>query len=258
MPRRSGAALCVGMALLLTSQTVIADSSSVAATASVDALWNQPQGTRVDSAFYVIQSWWDGLSRTGERNPHKRGLQELAQANEDLLNAYTLLQEQRDNPGPHPVAVIDPFLSSTYAFVTGVHVKAPIGSVFGWLNNAALHVEGRGSIDTIIKNLLRDYQTQDALARRDLASDDAAENAIVSANRLRQTAMIGRIAEVGPASANLFTSVASGPSAPLTPEASRPAAGANSKASANDKGKKAPGKSGDGHDRADAQKGRKP
>ncbi len=191
-PRRPWAVALAGALLLLTAPGALADST---ATSQVDALWNQPQGTRVDSAFYIVQSWWDGLTRVAERDPHKRGLQELAQANEDLLNAYTLLQEQRTDPGPHPVAVIDPFLSGSYAFVTGVHVKAPIGAVLGWLNDAALHVEGRGSTDTIIKNLLLDYEAQQSRAVHDLGSaTDAA--GIIAANTPRQTAMITRILDL--------------------------------------------------------------
>src|SRR3982075_4604841 len=102
--------------------------------ADVDALWNQHDGASVDSAFYVVQTWWDGLTRATQNDPAQRGLAELAQANADLLNAYTLLQQKRSGAGPQPVAVIDPFLSGIYNFITGSNTKAPIGSGLSWAN----------------------------------------------------------------------------------------------------------------------------
>src|SRR6202011_4457940 len=69
--------------------------SASAASPDVDALWNQAQGGSVDSAFYVVQAWWDDLARGRQGDPTLRGMDELAQANTDLLNAYTLLQKQR-------------------------------------------------------------------------------------------------------------------------------------------------------------------
>ncbi len=225
LPRRPWALAFAGALFLLTAQGALADST---APSQVDALWNQPQGTRVDSAFYVVQSWWDGLVRVAERDPRKRGLQELSQANEDLLNAYTLLEEARNDPGPHPVPVVDPFLSGTYGFITGVHVEAPIGSVVGWLNQAALHVEGRGSTETIITNLIRDYGVQNSRAQRDLASaSDAPLAGIVTANTQRQTAMIARIVDVVPPSSSLVAMLKPATSAPKSAATvAPPAAGA--------------------------------
>lgn len=249
LPRRSCAAALAGAVLLAASpQTAAAGASSNAP--QVDSLWNQPQGTRVDSAFYVIQAWWDGLTRVNQRDPQQRGLQELAQANEDLLNTYTLLQEQRDNPGPQPVPVVDDFLSGTYAVISGVHIKAPVGSVFGWLNQAALHLEGRGSTDTIVQNLLRDYATQDALATRDLAT--AADGAaVLAANGARQRALFAKIAAIGAPSSAL---------GPMLAAAQSPAglgAPAGNAAATGRRGPD-PGKSGDPHGKSTEKKPSKP
>ena len=198
-PLRSLTASIGATALLLASTPAgaAADSTATVAGAQVDALWNAPQGTRVDSAFYVLQAWWDGLTRAGQRDPGQRGLSELSQANQDLLNAYTLLEEQRNDPGPHPVAVVDPLLSGAYSVITGVHVKAPIGSVFAWLNQSALQLEGRGTRETIIQSLLRDYTSEESRARRDLGSTaDGGDDGLLLANKARQTAMLTKIAEV--------------------------------------------------------------
>jgi hypothetical protein len=143
-------------------------AAQAAGSADVDALWNQPQGVGVDSAFYVVQSWWDGVTR-GTSDPAQRGLAELAQANTDLLNAYTVLQKKRSGAGPQPVAVIDPFLSGIYNFITGSHAKAPVGSVLSWANQSLLNLEGRGSTTEIVQSLLKDYGLQQAAAERDLA-----------------------------------------------------------------------------------------
>jgi hypothetical protein len=160
----------------------------------VDALWNQPQGVRVDSAFYVVQRWWDSLSRVVQSDPSQRGLDELAQANSDLLNAYTLLQEQRTDPGPHPVAVIDPLLSSVYNFVTGSRSKAPVGTVLGWANDSLLGLEGRGSTEVILHDLLTDYQIRQAAAARNLSSKpDDATSTLIGANAARETALLSKI-----------------------------------------------------------------
>jgi len=156
-------AACVVAALSLAPLTALA-----AGAADVDALWNQPQGVSVDSAFYVVQAWWDGLTRaTGE--PTQRGLAELAQGNADLLNSYTLLQQKRSGAGPQPVAVIDPFLSGIYNFITGSNAKAPVGSLLSWANQSLLNLEGRGSTTDIVQILLKDYGSQQAAAERDLA-----------------------------------------------------------------------------------------
>ncbi|GAC1484418.1 MAG: hypothetical protein PVSMB9_10270 [Candidatus Dormibacteria bacterium] len=205
-PLRSLTASIGATALLLalTPACLAADSTSAVTGAQVDALWNQPQGTRVDSAFYFVQAWWDGLGRAGQRDARQRGLSELSQANEDLLNAYTLLQEQRNDPGPHPVAVIDPLLSGAYSFITGVQVKAPIGSVFAFLNQSALQLEGRGTTQNIVKSLLRDYASQENQARRDLGSTaEGGTDGLFSANQARQTAVLLKIADVSSATAGI-------------------------------------------------------
>ena len=156
-------AACVVAALSLAPLT-----AQAAGAADVDALWNQPQGVGVDSAFYVVQAWWDGVTRATS-DPTQRGLAELAQANVDLLNAYTLLQQKRSGAGPQPVPVIDPFLSSIYNFITGSQSKAPVGSLLSWANQSLLSLEGRGSTTDIVQSLLKDYRSQQAAAERDLA-----------------------------------------------------------------------------------------
>lgn len=142
-------------------------SAQAAGAADVDALWNQPQGVGVDSALYVVQAWWDGVMRSSD--PTQRGMAELAQANADLLNAYTILQQKRSGAGPQPVAVIDPLLSSVYNFITGSNAKAPVGSLLSWANQSLLSLEGRGSTSEIVRSLLKDYKAQQAAAERDLA-----------------------------------------------------------------------------------------
>src|SRR5712691_333079 len=118
-------------ACIVAAFSLVPLTAQAASAADVDALWNQPQGVSADSAFYVVQEWWDGLTRTTS-DPIQRGLAELAQANADLLNTYTLLQQQRSGAGPQPVAVIDPFLSGIYNFITGSDAKAPVGSLLSW------------------------------------------------------------------------------------------------------------------------------
>lgn len=169
------------------------DSSS----ATVDELWNQPTGVSPDSSLYLIQSWWDSLSRASQRDPSQRGFAELAQANTDLLNAYTLIVQQRQDPGPRPVPVIDPLISSVYGFVTGNHPKAPLGTVFGWINQLLLNIEGRGSTRDIIKGLLRDYQARQSEALRDLQGSQATSDAW-KANWDRQDGVLQKIAAVAP------------------------------------------------------------
>ncbi|MEA2636124.1 MAG: hypothetical protein QOJ33_582 [Chloroflexota bacterium] len=168
-------------------------SVAAAASSEVDALWNQPDGVSVDSAYYVVQTWWDGLTRATQSDPTQRGLDELAQANTDLLNAYTLLQRQRTDPGPQPVAIIDPLLSSVYNAVTGSNVKAPIGSMFNWANQSLLKLEGRGSTSEIVGNLLQDYRAKQAAAMRDLPSGHADTDALLAANAQRETAFLVKI-----------------------------------------------------------------
>jgi hypothetical protein len=188
MQRRLVAA-CVVAALSLLPLT-----ANAAGGVDVDALWNQPQGVSVDSAFYSVQEWWDGLTRIMPSDPTQRGMAELAQANADLLNAYTLLQQQRNGAGAQPVAVIDPFLSGIYNFITGSNAKAPIGSLMSWANQSLRKLEGRGSTNDIVQSLLKDYRTQQAAAERDLhlaARGDAV--ALWAVNADRESAFILKI-----------------------------------------------------------------
>jgi hypothetical protein len=171
-------------------------SVAAAGGAQVDALWNQHDGVSVDSAYYVVQTWWDGLTHATQSDPTQRGLDELAQANTDLLNAYTLLQRQRTDPGPQPVAIIDPLLSSIYNAVTSSDVKAPIGSVFNWANQGLLKLEGRGTTGDIIRSLMQDYRAKQASAMRDLPAGQAATDALVAANAQRESAFLLTIKSV--------------------------------------------------------------
>src|SRR5438105_5173199 len=188
MQRRLVAA-CVVAALALVPLTAAA-----AGGAEADSLWNQPQGVSVDSAFYVIQSWWDGLTRATQSDPTQRGLDDLGQANTDLLNAYTLLQQQRSGAGPQPVAVIDPLLASIYNFTTGSNAKAPVGSLFNWANQSLLKLEGRGTTNDIVRALLKDYQSKQAAAEAVLhltATSDL--NALWTANAARESAFLQKV-----------------------------------------------------------------
>jgi hypothetical protein len=171
-------------------------SAAAAGGAQGDALWNQHDGVSVDSAYYVVQTWWDGLTHATPSDPTQRGLDELAQANTDLLNAYTLLQRQRTDPGPQPVAIIDPLLSSIYNAVTGSDVKAPVGSVFNWANQGLLKLEGRGTTNDIIRSLMQDYRAKQASAMNDLPAGQAATDALVAANAQRESAFLLTIKSV--------------------------------------------------------------
>lgn len=199
MQRRLIAA-CVVAALSLVPLTAQAASAT-----DVDALWNQPQGVGVDSAFYVVQEWWDGLTRSTS-DPTQRGFAELAQANTDLLNTYTLLQQQRSGAGPQPVAVIDPFLAGIYNFITGSNAKAPVGSLLSWANQSLLNLEGRGSRMDIAQSLLRDYRVQQAAAERDLAGHTDLV-ALWAANADRDGAFLIKIKGVAIASDGLAASL---------------------------------------------------
>jgi hypothetical protein len=188
MQRRLVAA-CVVAAFSLVPLT-----ANAAGAVDVDALWNQPQGVSVDSALYSVQAWWDGLMRAAQNDPTQRGMAELAQANADLLNAYSLLQKLRSGAGPQPVAIIDPFLSGIYNFITGSNAKAPVGSLFNWANESLLKLEGRGSTNDIVQALLKDYRMQQAVAERDLhlaARGDAA--ALWAANADRESAFLLKV-----------------------------------------------------------------
>jgi len=166
-------------------------------TAAADALWNQSESVSADSAFYVVQSWWDGMARAMQSDSTQRGLDELAQANADLLSAHALLLRQRTDPGPHPVAVIDPLLTSIYNLITGSNAKAPVGSVFNWINQSLLKLEGRGSTEEIIRALLKDCQAKQAAAERDLHSTTNFDaDALLTANAQRETAFLLKIKAV--------------------------------------------------------------
>ena len=180
-------------------------TAQAAGSADVDALWNQPQGVAVDSAFYVVQSWWDGMLRATS-DPTQRGLAELAQANADLLNAYTLLQQKRSGSGPQPVPVIDPFLSGIYNFITGSNAKAPVGSLLSGANQALLNLEGRGSTTDIVQSLLKDYRSQQAAAERDLAGSSDL-SALWGDNANRDSAFLVKINAVTIASDGLAGSL---------------------------------------------------
>ena len=162
-----------------------------------DALWNQTESVSADSAFYVIQSWWDGTARATQSDPTQRGLDELAQANADLLSAHSLLLRQRTDPGAHPVAVIDPLLAGIYNLITGSHAKAPVGSVFNWINQSLLTLEGRGSMAEIVRTLLKDYQAKQSAAERDLRPTAGLDtDALLTANAHREAAFLLKIKAV--------------------------------------------------------------
>jgi hypothetical protein len=180
---------------------------AAAAGADVDALWNQPEGLSVDSAFYVVQSWWDGLTRATQSDPARRGLDELAQANADLLNAYTLLQRQRTDPGAQPVAVLDPLLAGIYNVVTGSQAKAPIGSLLGWLNQSVVRLEGRGSTNDIVRALLQDYQARQSSAQRDLKQSNIDVDGLWTANAQRASAFLVKLKAEATPGDGLMTSL---------------------------------------------------
>ena len=166
-------------------------------TAAADALWNQSESVSADSAFYVVQSWWDGMARATQSDSTQRGLDELAQANADLLSAHSLLLRQRTDPGPHPVAIIDPLLTSIYNLITGSNAKAPVGSLFSWINQSLLKLEGRGSTEEIVRALLKDYQAQQAAAERDLRATTSFDaDALLTTNAQRETAFLLKIKAV--------------------------------------------------------------
>src|SRR5438093_7579592 len=166
-------------------------------TAAADALWNQSESVSADSAFYVVQSWWDGMARATQSDSTQRGLDELAQANADLLSAHSVLLRQRTDAGPHPVAVIDPLLTSIYNVITGSNAKAPVGSVFNWINQSLLKVEGRGSMAEIVRALLKDYQAKQSAAERDLHPTAGFDtDALLTANAHRETAFLLKIKAV--------------------------------------------------------------
>src|SRR2546428_5913996 len=191
--RRRLVAAAIAWAVPLTPRTGAASDN----TADADALWNQTESVSADSAFYVVQSWWDGIARSTQSDPTQRGVDELAQANADLLSAHSLLLRQRTDPGPHPVAVIDPLLAGIYNLITGSNAKAPVGSVFNWINQSLLKLEGRGSTDEIVRVLLKDYQAKQAAGERDLHSTTSFDaDALLIANAQRDTAFMLKITAV--------------------------------------------------------------
>src|SRR2546426_11773364 len=191
--RRRLVAAVIASAMAFTPLTAAASDG----TADADALWNQSESVSADSAFYVVQSWWDGMARAMQSDSTQRGLDELAQANADLLSAHALLLRQRTDPGPHPVAVIDPFLTGIYNLITGSNAKAPVGSVFNWINQSLLKLEGRGSTDEIVRVLLKDYQANQAAAERDLRATTSFDaDALLTTNAQRETAFLLKIKAV--------------------------------------------------------------
>jgi hypothetical protein len=192
--QRPLAAAAVASAVML-----IPLSAAASTTLDVDTLWNQPDGISVDSGWYAMQGWFNGLNASVPDDPSQRGLDELAQANTDLQNAYYLLHQQRTNPGPHPVALIDPLVSGIYNAITGSNVSAPIGLFFDWANQAMLKLEGRGSTTDIARKLLWDYRVQQAAGLRDLRrNDDAPTEAMISLNTQREQAFLLKIGATSP------------------------------------------------------------
>jgi hypothetical protein len=246
--RRLVAASIAG-ALALAPLTVAAAGSS-----EVDALWNQHDGVSVDSAYYVVQTWWDSLTRATQSDPTQRGLDELAQANTDLLNAYSLLQRQRTDPGAQPIAIIDPLLSSVYNFVTGSHVKAPVGSVFNWANQGLLNLEGRGSANDIVRSMMQDYRVKQAAAMRDLPSGQADTDALLAANAKRESAFLLEIKSIATPADGLAALLDAADQSTIA-VAAKHAAGANDAAKGNgqDKTKDNSGKAQGGNPKGAAQ-----
>ena len=187
--------LVAGIAAFVTALVPLTAHASSAP--DVNALWNEPDGLRVDSALYVIQSWWNSGNQVIPDDPAQRGLAELSQANADLLNAHTLLQEQHDTPGPQPVALIDPLLAGIYNAITGSNISAPLGSFFDSINASLLKFEGRGTRADITRGLLQDYRIKQAVAMRDLGQNPSADlDALLTANAQREHDWLSRIQAV--------------------------------------------------------------
>jgi hypothetical protein len=186
------------LAAVAISVTAFAPLTVRASTApDVNALWNEPDGVRVDSGLYVVQVWWNSFNEEIPTDPTQRGLAELSQANQDLLNAHTLLQEKHDTQGPQPVAPIDPLLSTIYNALTGANISAPLGSLFDSMNKSLLKFEGRGGTNDIVRGLLQDYRIKQAVALRDLNQKPSAEmDGLLTANAQRESEWLGRIQAV--------------------------------------------------------------
>lgn len=163
---------------------------------SVDSLWNAPQGASMDSALYVIQNWWDGYNRQVSNDPTQRGLDELSQANADLLSAYTLMQHEHTS-APQPVAILDPLLSSVYDAITGSNAKAPLGSLFSAINHGLLSLEGRDSTGELVRGLLQDYRAKQAVAVRDLhARAGNRYDSLLAGNAQREADFLTQVTQV--------------------------------------------------------------
>ena len=161
---------------------------------SIDSLWLQRDGIAIDSPLYPLQAWWDGFNQQVSNDPTQRGLGELNQANADLLNAYTLLQEEHSTAGPDPVPVIDPFLSTVYDAVTGSDVHAPLGSLGSWFGQSLRAIEGRGSTPEQVQALLQDYRAKQAVAVRDLHRQPSiALQTLLQQNGQRQADFLSRV-----------------------------------------------------------------
>ena len=187
--------LLAGIVAALTA--VLPLSARAASAPDVNALWNEADGVRVDSALYVVQVWWNGINQQVPDDPTQRGLAEMSQANTDLLVAHTLLEEQRNSPDPQPVALIDPLLSTVYNAVTGSNIKAPLGSWFDSINQSLLKFEGRGSKTDITRGLLQDFRIKQAVALRDLRQNPSADlDTLLAANADRERAWLARIKAV--------------------------------------------------------------
>lgn len=199
-------AIALAAGLGLTSLPAYADGPS-ANTVTVDGLWNQTNAIRADSGLYFLQTWWDQAGLALNRNPVQRGLAELGQANAALLDAYSLLNEARMDPGPHDVPLVDPLLSRGLGAITGKEVRAPIGSLIASLNQAMLNVEGRGSGQDIVDSLLRHAAQRQREAQRDLAQS-AELDAVWTANSAREQTILGKLLTLAGPDANAASVVA--------------------------------------------------
>ena len=197
------------LAATIASVMALVALSAGASANLVDTLWNQPDGVSVDSGWYVVQTWWNGLNVSVSDDPAQRGLDELAQANADLLNAYNLLREQRANPAPQPVPLVDPLVSGIYNALTGSNVSAPIGSFFNWANQGMLRLEGRGSAADIARQLIQDYRVEQAAGLRDLRRGGGADTeALLAVNTQREHTLLTRLSTVSPSNRGLKAAIA--------------------------------------------------
>jgi hypothetical protein len=170
-------------------------AAQAAATPTLDSLWSQPQGLSMDSALYAVQAWWDGSNNELSNNPTQRGFDELNRANADLLNAYTLLEHA--HAGAQPVAILDPLVSSVYNTVTGSNVKAPLGALFGSVNQSLLSLEGRGSNSDQVAALLQEYRAMQAAALRDLHGNGTTSyDALIASNAQREADFLTQVQRV--------------------------------------------------------------